>query len=121
MFLEQNKRDRDLAFDNVRLEINNDWRGLEQAKRNYEINLQGIELAQNRLREQEIRRINGDAVARDIVDARRDLIDAQNAASASMVAHTLARLRLWQDMGILYITEDGSWMRVLKDEGDRDE
>ncbi len=63
----------------------------------------------------------GDAVARDIVDARRDLIDAQNAASASMVAHTLARLRLWQDMGILYITEDGSWMRVLKDEGDRDE
>ena len=121
VFLEQNKRDRDLAFDNVRLEINNDWRGLEQAKRNYEINLQGIELAQNRLREQEIRRINGDAVARDIVDARRDLIDAQNAASASMVAHTLARLRLWQDMGILYITEDGSWMRVLKDEGDRDE
>ena len=121
VFLEQNKRDRDLAFDNVRLQINNDWRGLEQAKRNYQINLQGIELAQSRLREQEIRRINGDAVARDIVDARRDLINAQNAASSSMVDHTLARLRLWQDMGILYITKDGSWIRVLKDEGDHNE
>ena len=116
--LEQSKRVRDLALDSVRLQINNDWRGLAQAKRNYDINLQGIELAKSRLREQEIRRINGDAVARDIVEARSDLIDAQNAASSSLVDHTLARLRLWQDMGILYITEDGSWMRVLKDEGD---
>ena len=119
--LEQSKRDRDLAIDQVRLQINNDWRALAQAKRNYEINLSGIEVAQSRLREQEIRRINGNAIARDIVEARRDLINAQNAASSSLVDHTLARLRLWQDMGILYITENGSWIRVLRNEGDRDD
>jgi outer membrane protein TolC len=119
--LEQSKRDRELAFDQVRLQVNNDWRALSQAKRNYEINVSGIKVARIRLREQEIRKVNGNAIARDIVEARRDLIDAQNAASSSMVDHTLARLRLWQDMGILYITEDGSWIRVLRDEGDRDE
>jgi hypothetical protein len=32
------------------------------------------------------------------------------------VNHTLARLRLWRDMGILYIESDGGWVRKLERE-----
>ena len=118
---EQRQRDRDLAYDQVRLQVNNDWRALGQAKRNYEISQSGAELAGRRLREQEILAEIGQSEARDLVDARRDLVNSRNAISSAMVDHTLARLRLWQDMGILYIKDDGSWLRVLEAEADRDE
>ncbi len=118
---EQRKRDRDLAYDRVRLQVNNDWRALGQAKRNYEISQLGAELAGRRLREQEILAEIGQSEARDLVDARRDLVNSRNAISSAMVDHTLARLRLWQDMGILYIKDDGSWVRVLEAEADHDE
>lgn len=116
---EQRQRDRDLAYDQVRLQVNNDWRALGQAKRNYEISQLGADLAGRRLREQEILAEIGQSEARDLVDARRDLVNSRNAISSAMVDHTLARLRLWQDMGILYIKEDGSWVKVLEAEADQ--
>ena len=90
---------------------------MEQAKRNYEISDLGVSLAVRRLDEQFELADLGRGEARDLVDAQTDLVNAQNQRTATLVTHTLARLRLWQNMGILYINKDGSWIPQLAEEG----
>lgn len=115
--LEQARRQQALSFDEVRLQVYDDWRALEQAKRNFEISELGVQLAERRLEEQELLSELGQGEARDLVDAQRDLVNSRNERTRTLVEHTLARLRLWQDMGILYINDDGSWVEKLKKEG----
>lgn len=114
--LEQSKRNLELAYDDVRLQIYDDWRSLDQAQRNYGISALGVKLAQRRLEEQELLGELGQGEARDLVDAQQDLTNSLNQRTSAIVDHTLARLGLWQDMGILYINKDGSWVKKLKAE-----
>ncbi len=114
--LERAKRNKELAYDRARLEIYDSWRALEQEKRNFAIAEQGVALASRRLEEQILLGELGRGDARDLVDAQEDLVDAQNQRTATVVNHTLARLRLWRDMGILYIKRDGSWVEKLEKE-----
>ena len=115
VFLDRVKRADELARDNAKLDIYNDWRTLEQAKLNFRIAEQEVALADRRLEEQLLLSELGKGEARDLVDAQNDLVNAQNERTATAVAHTLARLRLWRDMGILYINDDGSWVERLED------
>ena len=101
-----------LAIDQVKLEIQEDWRSLEQARRNYEIAEVGVALSQRRVEEQELLTELGRGTARDLVDARTDLINARNQRTAALLQHTIARLQFWRDLGILYIKPDGQWHEV---------
>lgn len=102
-------RELELAIDNVKLEINNDWRTLDQAKRNFEISELGVQLAQRRVEEQQLRAELGRGTARDLVDAQTDLINSKNERTSALVSHTIARLNFWRDMGLLMIKDDGQW------------
>lgn len=113
---EQSKRNLDLAYDQLRLQIYNDWRTLGRAQKDFEISLLGVNIAQRRLDEQELLAELGKGAARDLVEAQQDLTNSQNQRISAIVEHTLARLGLWQDMGILYINKDGSWVKKLKAE-----
>lgn len=101
-----------LAEDTVKLEVRDAWRRLDQAKRNFEISMQSVELNQRLVEEQSLRMELGRATAIDQVDAQNALIQAQNARTAALVDHTVARLQFWRDMGILFIKEDGQWEEV---------
>lgn len=114
--MERAKRARDLTYDRARLEIYDTWRVLEQERQNFQIAEEGVALAARRLEEQILLAELGRGEARDLVDAQEDLVDAQNQRTATVVNHTLARLRLWRDMGILYINDDGSWVEKLERE-----
>jgi len=114
--VERARRGRDLAYDRARLEIYDSWRALEQERQNFKIAEEGVALASRRLEEQILLAELGRGEARDLVDAQEDLVDAQNQRTATVVNHTLARLRLWRDMGILYINDDGSWVEKLERE-----
>lgn len=116
LFLDRAKRADELARDNAKLDIYNDWRTLDQAKLNFRIAEQEVALADRRLEEQLLLSELGKGEARDLVDAQNDLVNAQNERTATAVVHTLARLRLWRDMGILYINKDGSWAERLNEE-----
>jgi len=118
VLLERAKRNRELAEEQVRLQIFDGWRAIEQARRNFEIAEQGVDLAARRLEEQHLLAELGRGQARDLVDAQNDLVDAQNQRTSTLVDHTLARLRLWRDMGILYIDESGGWEKKLERESD---
>ena len=114
--LERAKRNAEAQEDQVRLQIYDDWRALDQAQLNFEIAEKGVELAIRRLEEQNLLQDLGRGEARDLIDAQNDLLSARNQRTSTVVDHTLARLRLWRDMGILYIKEDGSWVKKLENE-----
>jgi len=98
-----------LAQDSIKLDVRSGWRNLEQAKLAYEIALNSVELNKRRVREQEVLADVGRGTTIDLVDAQNDLTSAQNDLTNSLVAHTIARLEFWRDMGILYIKENGAW------------
>jgi len=98
-----------LAEDNIKLQINDDWRSLDQARRNFDISELGVQLAERRVEEQQLRAELGRGTARDLVDAQNDLISSKNELTTALVSHTIARLRFWRDMGILIIKDNGRW------------
>ncbi len=100
------------AKDTIKLQLREDWRILEQARRSYENSEVGVKLAQRRVEEQDLLAEVGRGRAQDQVDAQNDLTDAQNQRTQTLVDHTVARLRFWEHMGILFIKEQGKWEDV---------
>ena len=98
--------------DEIKLQVRNDWRNLDQAKRNFESAQLGVELSLHRVEEQELRAEVGRGTARDLVDAQNDLVTQNNLLTQALVAHTIARLQFWNDMGILYIKDNGQWEEI---------
>ncbi|MDX1951168.1 MAG: TolC family protein [Verrucomicrobiota bacterium] len=109
---ERSGRQLQLAVDQIKLEIQQGWRNLDQAKRQYEISEVGVDLSERRVQEQELLTELGRGTARDLVDARTDLINARNQRTSALVQHTIARLQFWRDLGILYIKDNGNWQEV---------
>jgi outer membrane protein TolC len=101
-----------LQEDSIKLDVRDSWRTLDQAKRNYEISEISVRLAERRVEEQELLSEVGRARAQDQVDAQNDLIDSRNQRTQALVNHTIARLQFWNNMGILYIKDNGQWEEV---------
>jgi outer membrane protein TolC len=99
----------DQQHDEIQLQVRDSWRTLEQARRAYEISELGVKLAERRVEEQELLAQAGRAKAQDQVDAQNDLVGSRNSYTQALVAHTIARLQFWNNMGILYIKENGQW------------
>lgn len=95
--------------DEIELEVRDNGRLLEQAKRTYEISELGVELAKRRVEEQELLAELGRAEALNQVDAQNSLAGQLNQRTQALVGHTIARLRFWNSLGILYIKENGQW------------
>jgi hypothetical protein len=68
-----------------------------------------VKLAERRVEEQNLRADLGRANALDQVDAQNALNDSKNQRTQALVTHTIARLQFWNNMGILYIKENGQW------------
>lgn len=105
-----------LAEENVRAALRTAWRDLDTARKQHELAETGVKLSQRRLEEERLLNELGRGAARDLIDAQQDLIEARDAQNAALVSHNIARLRLWKDMGVLYIQKDGSWITVLENE-----
>jgi outer membrane protein TolC len=103
--------------DDIRLQIRDSWRTLDQAKRSYEISEIGVRLAERRVEEQNLLAELGRAKALDQVDAQNALNDSKNQRTQALVTHTIARLQFWNNMGILYIKENGQWEEMKNAQG----
>ena len=93
----------------IKLQVRDSWRTLDQAKRSYEISEIGVRLAERRVEEQGLLAEWGRSKAQDQVDAQNALIDSKNQRTQALVTHTIARLQFWNNMGILYIKANGQW------------
>lgn len=95
--------------DEIKLQVRDSWRTLDQAKRNYEISELGVKIAERRVEEQNLLAELGRAKAQDQVDAQNALSDSKNQLTQALVTHTIARLQFWDNLGILYIKDNGQW------------
>ena len=100
------------AEDSIKLQVREDLRTLDQAKRSYENSELGVRLAESRLEEQNLLAELGRGQALDQVDAQNDLTAAKNQRTQALVEHTVARLRFWEHLGILFIKENGRWQET---------
>ena len=98
--------------DQIKLQVRDSWRTLDQAKRNYEISEIGVHIAERRVENQSLLAEWGRSRAQDQVDAQNDLIASKNQRTQALVTHTIARLQFWNNMGILYIKANGQWEEV---------
>lgn len=103
------QRQYDQFVDQMKLDIQDGWRNLEQRRREFEISEVRVKLSQNRREEELLKRELGLGLALDLVDAQNDLINSQNQRTSALISHTIARLGFWRDMGILFIKENGQW------------
>lgn len=109
-------RELELAEEELRSTIRSDWRGLDVARKQYDLAQKGLALAQKRLEIEEALMEEGQGTARDIVESQDRLIVARDLVVSTLIDHVIARLQLWSDMGVLYIEKDGSWVDVLNKE-----
>ena len=107
--LEQSRRSFELRADEIKLQVRDGWRALDQAKRNYEISEIGVKIAERRVEEQNLLAELGRAKAQDQVDAQNDLVSSKNQRTQALVGHTIARLQFWNNLGILSIKDNGQW------------
>ena len=101
--LNRNRAAREVAQQeaDIKFEVRDSWRTLDQAKRSYEISEIGVKLAERRVEEQNLLAELGRAKAQDQVDAQNDLINSKNQRTQALVTHTIARLQFWNNLGIL--------------------
>ena len=104
----------DQQRDEIELQMRDSWRTLEQARRAYQISEIGVKLAERRVEEQELLAELGRAKALDQVDAQNSLLSSKDQLTQALVAHTVARLQFWDNMGILYIKDNGQWQEPNK-------
>jgi outer membrane protein TolC len=98
--------------DQIKNQVRDSWRSLDQAKRSYEISESGVKLNERRVEEHNLLAELGLAKAQDQVDAQNALIASKNQRTQALVTHTIARLQFWVNLGILYIKEDGRWQET---------
>lgn len=110
------RRELELAEENIRSDVRSGWRNVEVARKQYELAQRGLEISTARLEVEEAFNAEGQGTAIDLVDAQRDMNSTRDLVIATRINHTLARLQLWRDMGVLFIEKDGSWVDVLKNE-----
>ena len=102
-------RDYSLEIDNVKLSVRTDWRNLQQAKESYEIQKNSVELAKRRVESTTLLLQAGRAETRDLLDAQSSLVNAQNALTAALINHLIARLQFFRDIETLTVDEKGVW------------
>ena len=100
-----------LNFDQLRNQIDQDLRQLEQLRQSYEIQKNAVALAENRVEGNQLRLQAGTIRFRDLNDSQDALIDAQNAVTGALVDYLEARLGLLATLGILATDKEAFWLK----------
>lgn len=108
-------RSYEAAMDNIKLQVLDAWRSMEEAERNYEISIASVAMNERRVEEAELRAELGLGNVQDTVDAQNDLTNAQTALSGAIVDHNIAKLELWRDIGLLYVEDNGQWQEGISE------
>lgn len=108
----QERRDLEEMRAQIRSNIHNIWRQLENTRKVYKNRLLSIELAHRRVENASLQLNMGRALARDLLDAQDDLLNARNDTTSSLVDYTIQRLRFWDAIERLQINSKGMWNEI---------
>ncbi|MBT3532063.1 MAG: TolC family protein [Gammaproteobacteria bacterium] len=102
-------RDYLLALDEVKLDVLDTWRRMNEASKSYDINVTSVEINERRVEEAELRAELGLGDIQDTVDSQNDLTAARTELVSSIVEQNIAKLEFWRDVGLLYVNDNGQW------------
>jgi outer membrane protein TolC len=109
IILQRSVRNVQQLEDQIKFEVRNELRNLLEARENYIIQTQGVDLARRRTKSTELFLNAGRAQVRDLLEAQQALVSAQNALTAALVSYRISELELQRDMGVLKIDHKGVW------------
>ncbi len=107
--LMRQKRTYQQARDQVKFDVRQSYRELQEAAISYDIQVKSLELAKGRVESFKLLLQEGQASTRDLLDAQADLLSSQNAKTSALIRHTLAKLNFYRDIGLLQVRPDGYW------------
>jgi len=115
--LERAVRNVQILEDRVKLNIRNKLRDLQESRESVKIQAMSVELADKRVNMTNLYLEAGRLEMRDLLEAREDLLSAQNSLTSAVVKYRLAELEIQRDMGVLQIDENGLWREYSPKEG----
>jgi outer membrane protein TolC len=99
------------ALDDLRNNVRQDLRNLEQAQQSYQIQSNAVALATRRVESATLLLQAGRAQIRDLLEAQAAQLGARNAVTATVVDYHAARLALLVDIGMLDTGVDRFWLK----------
>lgn len=111
--LNQQQRNYEQAADAVALEVRTAYRDLVKAAQQYKVQLEALNTAQKRFKETFLLMQYARANSRRVLDAQKDLFDAQNTVTESLIAYTIATLNFYRDTEVLGVRPDGMWEHTI--------
>ena len=104
------KARRDLAefSDNVRLEVRQRYRQLQQSRQSYELQQRSVQIATRRRKLASLQLKNNLASARDVLEAEEALRNAQNGLMSALISYTTTRLEFLATLGMIDVDEKGA-------------
>ena len=106
---DSSSRDYLLTLDNVKLDVVDTWRRMNEARKSYDINVTSVQINERRVEEAQLRAELGLGDIQDTVDSQNDLTAARTELVSSIVDHNIAKLEFWRDVGLLYVDDSGQW------------
>ena len=107
--LQQQRRTHENEVDTVKLDVREAYRQLRRQAESYRIQKNSIRLAQKRVESTSLLLEAGRVQTRDLLESQDALLQAQNDLTAALVAHTVAKLTFFRDIGLLQMQPDGMW------------
>ncbi len=101
------RRDLDEFLDTVRLQVRESYRSLMQARTSYDLQARSVEIANRRTKLAALQQKEGQATARDVLEAETALLAAKNGLTSALVQYTTTRLSFLATLGMLWIDEKG--------------
>lgn len=95
------------ARDRLYSGLRDDLRQAVNARERFQVQTAAVELAQRRVASAELNFQAGRAQTRDLLEARRSLLSAQNATSSALRDFAISRLRLYTDLERLEVEPHG--------------
>ena len=105
-----NIRSLSLTYDNLNNLVIRNIREIEQFKQSYNIQLNAVELAKDRVEGNRLRLQAGTVIFRRLSESQDALIDAQNAVTNALINYQDARLDFYNDVGIIDTTKPNYWL-----------
>ena len=107
--IEQAKAQRDFQqfLDQVRLDVLQSYRNLQVSRSSYDLQVRSVEIAKRRQKLAALQQREGQASARDVLEAEEALRLAQNGLTSAMVDYATLRLRFLSTLGMISVDDKG--------------
>jgi len=107
--LQRQQRQHEGEIDNIKLQVRDAYRLLQETADRYKIQKNSLELARQRVESNKLLLDAGRVTVRILLESQDALVGAENAVTSALVSHLDARLSFYRDVGILQVRPDGMW------------